>query len=108
MAKRLQLELLRHAIETGPNKLRELLSKVVELPKREQEDLSKLLDETTLSSMIAAAKVVTDRLNFLRGLYQIIYEYEAGGRVKERTQLHRILALNPWIFGEEFVVSTDD
>ncbi|MDG2521352.1 ATP-binding protein [Caulobacter segnis] len=108
LAKKLQLELLRHAIETGPNQLRELLAKVVDLPKREQDDLAKLLEHTTLSSIIGAAKVVTDRLSFLRGLYQIIYEYDETGRVKERTQLHRVLALNPWLFGEEFVVSTDD
>jgi hypothetical protein len=108
VAKALQLELLKHAIETGPNQLRELLAKVIDLPKREQNDLAKLLEETTLSSIIGAAKVVTDRLNFLRGLYQTVYEYNEGGRIKERTQLHRILALNPWIFGEEFVVSTDD
>jgi hypothetical protein len=108
LAKKLQLELLRHAIETGPNQLRELLSKVVDLPQREQDDLAKLLEQTTLSSIIGAAKVVTDRLDFLRGLYQVIYEYDETGRIKERTQLHRILALNPWIFGEEFVVSTDD
>ncbi|MBX3481672.1 MAG: ATP-binding protein [Caulobacter sp.] len=108
LAKKLQLELLRHAIETGPNQLRELLAKVVDLPKREQDDLAKLLEQTTLSSIIGAAKVVTDRLDFLRGLYQVIYEYDEAGRIKERTQLHRILALNPWLFGEEFVVSTDD
>ncbi|PWC42151.1 hypothetical protein TSO221_22315 [Azospirillum sp. TSO22-1] len=108
VAKALQLELLRHAIETGPNHLRDLLSKVIELPKREQDDLSKLLEETTLSSIIGAAKIVTDRLKFLRGLYQIVYEYEKHGRIKERRQLHRILAINPWIFGEEFMVSTDD
>jgi hypothetical protein len=108
VTKALQLELLRHAIETGPNQLRDLLSKVIELPKREQDDLSKLLEETTLSSIIGAAKIVTNRLNFLRGLHQIAYEYKKEGRIKERTQLHRILALNPWLFGEEFVVSTDD
>jgi hypothetical protein len=107
-SKKLQLELLRHAIETGPNQLRELLSRVIDLPKREQDDLSKLLDETTLSSIIGAAKVVTDRLKFLRGLYQLVYDYEKSGRIKERTQLHRILSKNPWLFGEEFVVSTDD
>ncbi|MXQ10943.1 ATP-binding protein [Microvirga makkahensis] len=107
-AKALQLELLRHAIETGPNQLRELLAKVVDLPKHEQDDLAALLEETTLSSIIGAAKVVTDRLNFLRGLYQTVYEYKKDGRIKERTQLHRILVNNPWIFGEEFAVSTDD
>lgn len=106
--KALQLELLRHAIETGPNQLRELLGKVVELPKREQDDLAKLLEETTLSSIISAAKIISDRLNFLRGLYQIVYEYEKDGRIKERAQLHRILALNAWLFGEEFSVSVDD
>lgn len=104
----LQLELLRHAIETGPNQLWELLAKVVELPKREQDDLTKLLEETTLSSIISAAKVTTDRLNFLRDLYQIVYAYEKDGQIKERSQLHRILALNSWLFGEEYVVSVDD
>jgi Histidine kinase-, DNA gyrase B-, and HSP90-like ATPase len=108
IAKKLQLELLRHAIETGPNQLRELLAKVVDLPKREQDDLARLLEQTTLSSIIGAAKIVADRLDFLRGLYQMIYEYDQSGRIKERTQLHRILALNAWLFGEEFVVSTDD
>lgn len=108
LAKKLQLELLRHAIETGPNQLRELLAKVIDLPKREQDDLAKLLEQTTLSSIIGAAKVIADRLDFLRGLYQIIYEYDAAGRIKERTQLHRIVALNSWLFGEEFVISTDD
>lgn len=106
--KALQLELLRHAIETGPNQLRELLSRVVDLPQREQNDLAKLLEETTLSSIIGAAKVVTDRLNFLRGLYQVVYDYQTSGRIKERSQLHRILAQNAWLFGEEFAVSTDD
>lgn len=83
-------------------------AKVVELPKREQDDLAKLLEETTLSSIISAAKIISDRLNFLRGLYQIVYEYEKDGRIKERAQLHRILALNAWLFGEEFSVSVDD
>lgn len=107
-SKKLQLELLRHAVETGPNQLRDILSKVVDLSKREQEDLSKLLEQTTLSSIIGASKVVSDRLDFLRGLYQLVYEYEGSGRIKERSQLHRIIAQNPWLFGEEYVVSTDD
>jgi len=107
-SKKLQLELLRHAVETGPSQLRDILSKVVDLPKREQEDLSKLLEQTTLSSIICASKVVSDRLDFLRGLYQLVYEYEGSGRIKERSQLHRIIAQNPWLFGEEYVVSTDD
>ena len=99
---------MRHAIETGPNQLRELLSRVVDLPQRERNDLARLLEETTLSSIIGAAKVVTDRLNFLRGLYQVVYDYQSSGRIKERSQLHRILSQNAWLFGEEFSVSTDD
>jgi hypothetical protein len=30
------------------------------------------------------------------------------GHVLERSQLHRILADNTWIFGEEFNLTTDD
>jgi hypothetical protein len=51
---------------------------------------------------------VADRLRFLRGLEAILFDDEAKKRLKERSQLHRIIAENCWLFGEEFNLSVDD
>ena len=40
------------------------------------------------------------------GLEQLIFNYKDN--LKERTQLHRILAKNTWIFGDAFTLSVDD
>jgi hypothetical protein len=49
-----------------------------------------------------------DRLKFLQGLSVILFDYEAKERLKERTQLHKILESNTWIFGEEFNLWASD
>lgn len=85
-----------------------ILTEVLNLPTRKQEELAELLREGSLSSIINAAKVVADRLKFLAGLETILFEKGPKQRLKERTQLHRILAENPWVFGEEFHLSVDD
>jgi hypothetical protein len=38
----------------------------------------------------------------------ILFDYEAKGRLKERSQLHKILESNTWIFGEEFNLWASD
>lgn len=107
-AKRFQLRMLRHAIESGPAELRLILTQVLDLPKRKQEEFAKLLEQTTLSAIITAAKMVADRLQFLDGLEEILFRAESKAQLKERTQLHRILAENTWIFGEEYALSVSD
>jgi hypothetical protein len=67
-----------------------------------------LLDEADLSGIISAATLVADRLKFLQGLGIILFDYEAKARLKERTQLHKILESNTWIFGEEFNLWASD
>lgn len=107
-SKALHLRLLKHAIEKSPNELQLILGEVLKLPKRSQQDLAQLLKETSLASIIGAAKVVADRLKFLRGLEAILFDLDKKERLKERSQLHRIVADNPWLFGEEFALSVDD
>ena len=63
---------------------------------------------TTLSSVISTAKVVSDRLSFLSGLDLLIFEEESRRQTLERRQLHRILANETWIFGEEWALTGDD
>src|SRR3984893_18246422 len=83
-------------------------AEVLKLPKRKQQELATLLDETDLSGIISAAKLVADRLKFLQGLRVILFDHEVKDRLKERSQLHKILESNTWIFGEEFNLWASD
>lgn len=104
----LHLRLLRQAIEKSPEELQLILEEVLRLPKRKQEELADLLKDVKLSAIISAAKVVTDRLHFLTGLETILFDSVSKKRLKERSQLHRIIAKNCWLFGEEYNLAVDD
>jgi post-segregation antitoxin (ccd killing protein) len=106
--KRLAFRLLRQAIEQNPSSLQAILAEVLGLPKEKQDELAALLKQSTLSSIINASKVVSDRLNFLAGLEELLFQPDNKKRLLERTQLHRILAPNTWLFGEEFNLTVDD
>jgi hypothetical protein len=104
-----QLRMLRQAIERGPEDLQLILTEVLNLPQRQRTEMAELLGgNVSLSAIIGAAKVVTDRLKFLTALEAILFEEGPKARLKERTQLHRIIAENCWIFGDEFSLSADD
>lgn len=107
-SKAFNLRLLRQAIEKGPEELQLIFEEVLNLPKRKQEELAELLQDVSLSAIIGAAKIVTDRLKFLTGLEAILFDPEPKKRLKERSQLHRIVAQNCWLFGEEYNLSVDD
>lgn len=106
--KQYQLRMLRHAIERSPEDLQLILTEVLNLPKRKRDELAGLLQDVSLSSIIGAAKVVADRMKFMLGLEAILFDEGPKQRLKERTQLHRIIAENCWLFGEEFSLSVDD
>jgi hypothetical protein len=107
-ARALHLRMLRHAIERGPDDLQLIFREVLDLPERKQKELAALLQETTLSAIITAAKTVADRLKFISALESIVFDPETKGRLKERSQLHRILAENSWVFGEEYNLWASD
>jgi hypothetical protein len=92
--KAFHLRMLRSAIERGPDELQTIMKEVLDLPPREQKALADLLQETTLSAMITATKTITDRLKFISGLEAIVFNKEMKKRLKERSQLHKILAEN--------------
>ncbi len=99
-AKRLQFRLLRQALEESPGSVQRIIGEVLELPRRKQEELADLLERTSLAAIINASKVVADRLDFLRALEILLYQYK--DHLKERSQLHKLLETRTWIFGEEF------
>lgn len=106
--RRLTFRLVRQALEESPEALATILTEVLELPAKEREEFADLLKRTSLSAIINASKVVTDRLTFLKGLDQLLFERDVAKVLKERTQLHRILAQETWVFGEEYHLMVDD
>lgn len=108
IAKRLSLRLLREALETNPTALHQVLTEVLQLSSDSLDELSKLLNHTTLSAIIKASSMIVKRLQFLRGLEILVFDLESKQQLKERSQLHRILANDTWVFGEEYALTVDD
>ncbi|MGH9865745.1 MAG: ATP-binding protein, partial [Candidatus Acidiferrales bacterium] len=107
-ARALHLRMLRNAIERGPDDLQMIFREVLDLPERKQKELAALLQETTLSAIITAAKTVADRLKFIAALESLVFDPQTKGRLKERSQLHKILAENTWVLGEEYNLWASD
>lgn len=105
-SKQFQFRMLKHAIEKSPEDLQKILTEVLNLPKASREQLSALLEDTSLASIISASRIVADRINFVTALEQLLYKHK--DHLKERSQLHRLLAKNTWIFGDAFTLSVDD
>lgn len=107
-SKKLSLKLLKQAIEKSPDELELILTEVLNLPKKQQKDLAKLLKDTSLTAIINVSKTITDRLNFLKGIEEIVFDKDLKKYVKERSQLHKIIEDNVWLFGERFNLSASD
>ena len=106
--KKLQFKLIKQAIETNPSDLKRIIEEVLTLPTEKIAELTELLETTSLSAIISVSSKVANRLAFIKGLEEVIFDSEMKRALKERTQLHRILADNPWLFGEEYSLGVDD
>lgn len=107
-SKKLSLQLIRQALERDPGELQLILEDVLSLPAEKKKDLAELLRKTSLAAVINASKVVANRLDFLRGLETLVFDNEIKPSLLERRQLHRIVANETWIFGEQFNIAVDD
>ncbi|MDN7805143.1 ATP-binding protein [Burkholderia gladioli] len=102
------LRMLKTALDENPESLKRILSDVLELPKEKQTELADLLQYTTLSSIIEASKMVADRLQFLVGFQELLFQPESKKSLRERNQLHRMLENETWLFGEEYLLTSSD
>ena len=107
-SRKFALSLIKSALESGPTALQDVLLDVLDLPEEKVDELRKLLYRTTLSSVIEASKRIADRLDFLSGLDALIFDADSKKQTLERRQLHRILANETWVFGEEWALTGDD
>lgn len=107
-SRRLSLRLMREALEKSPASLHDVLQEVLDLPKERVDELKSLLARTSLSNLISSARRITDRLDFLVGLEELVNDPQNQKQVLERSQLHRILVSETWLFREEYALTADD
>ncbi len=107
-SKKLTLSLISESLENDSRNLRKILNEVVELPEEKRDELVELLENTTLSSMIDTMTEIKNRLSFLIGLEQIIYDSDLNKNFLERRHLHKIIVQETWIFGDEYTYGVDD
>lgn len=107
-SQKLTYRLIKEALKNQPDSITRILSEVFSLTEEQQDELAELLSFTTLPSIITASKVISDRLLFLNALETMIYDKEVSRPIKERTQLHKILLNELWIFGDKYLYGADD
>lgn len=107
-SKKFTFRLLAQAVKENPDSIQEIISEVLGLKKEAQDDLAELLKKTPLSSIISSAKVVTNRLDFLSGLHDLLFDKETKKTFLERDQLHKMLEQEAWIFHEEFGLASSE
>jgi hypothetical protein len=106
--KRFTFKLVKQSLKENPESLQLIFQDVLKLPKEAQDDLAELLQKTTLSAIITAARLVANRLDFLRGLEMLLFDTESKEQLLERDQLHRVLENETWFFGENFHLTNSD
>jgi class 3 adenylate cyclase len=73
-SKKFTFRLLAQAVRENPDSVQEIIGEVLGLRKDAQDELAELLRKTPLSSIISAAKIVANRLDFLLGCALAMHE----------------------------------
>ena len=79
----LLLRLLRQAIERSPDDLQQILTEVLNLPKKEIKTLASLLKDVSLSNVVNASVIVADRLKLIMGLQTVMFGDDFRKNLKE-------------------------
>ncbi|HET8657667.1 MAG TPA: ATP-binding protein [Micromonosporaceae bacterium] len=108
IGRRTTLGLLKVALANEPSSVPQILDQLMPLPRREQEDLARLLVRTPISKLIEANTMLTNRLDFLAILRDMVFDPVTSSLVKERKELHKILEKELWVFGDEYLLLTSD
>lgn len=101
------LSLVRDALRTDPENLGVLLSEYVALSEVDRKALTRLLTETTLTSINRSANLVTGRNKFLAGLEHLIFDPDDSPDAGERDHLHK-RERKLWICGEEYYLMNSE
>lgn len=107
-AKALALTLLKETFESDPERLLPILHQFAQLPMARIDELRTVLERTTLSQLISLGREVGNRIEFVTGLNSLLFDRRTKKLLLERRQLHRMLAHETWIFGDQWTLTGDD
>jgi hypothetical protein len=79
----------------------EVFKKVVRLSDPNMQRFHQLLEQTELENVIAFSSAVTAKLQFMEFLHELTYG-DISSVLLERSQLHKIIERELWIFGEAY------
>lgn len=102
--RRLTLGLMQTTFKESPDDALRVIAKVKGLNAKEVRDFRLLLEQTTLSSVLRASKMLTDRIDFLLGLDELLHGENDRRQFLERDHLHRLVEKNGWVFGNEWAL----
>ncbi len=94
-------KLLKKVVEKDKN-IANIVSEVLKLKEEEGKQFNQILKSTTLPQLISHYDELKRRLLFLNILDDLVHEDFYVKHLKERTQLHKIIEKETWIFGDEF------
>lgn len=107
-SKKLTLALVKEALENDAGSFQKIFTEVINLPREKREELSEILDKTSLESILDTMKEITDRLRILYELKIVLFEKEVKRKVLERRHLHKIVRNETWLFGDDYTYGADD
>lgn len=85
----------------GNGNIEYIFKKILKLSDENLEKFNSLLLKTDLEDVIQFASQVSEKLEFLSFLHELVYG-EISKYLKERSQLHKIVENELWLFGENY------
>lgn len=106
--KHLTLTLIKEVMQNDTNGLQKILEEVINLPLNKREELTEILEKTSLSTIVDAMKEITDRLRIIYELGLLLFDENYKDKILERKHLHKIVRNETWIFGDDYTYGADD
>lgn len=85
----------------GNGNIEYIFKQVLKLSDESLEKFHNLLEKTDLEDVVHFASVVAEKTEFLEFLHELTYG-EISKHIKERSQLHKIVEDQLWLFGENY------
>lgn len=87
---------------SGDYILADNIDKILELSSEDNNKYNRMVNRIKLSKIIEKYNLLIHRKQFLRTLEKLVYDETVAQYLEERTQLHKIVAEESWIFGKQF------
>jgi hypothetical protein len=106
--KKLMLALVKEALEKDTGAFKRIMMEILNLPSKKQQEFVEIIERTSLESIIDTMREIQDRLTTIDELRTILYDKQEAKKYKERTQFHKIIIRETWIFGDDYTYGADD